>query len=102
MAESESNSPCPTEQFSTRVPPTIEWTSSGSFDLAVAEALANSLDVTQQEFVLQESIDVDALAQLVGAKPDSPAPDKVMVSFRLDRYECTVLVDSDGIQVWHL
>lgn len=73
---------------------TFEWTATDSLDVAVARALADSLDLDEEDFVLQESIDMDALAKLVGAEPEWSAPRDALVSFRLESYDCTVLVES--------
>lgn len=80
---------------------TFEWTGTDSLDFDITYALVNSLDVDYEDFVLQEAIDTDALAKLIGDEPGSPAPTDTFVSFRLERCDCTVVVHSDGrIEVW--
>lgn len=83
--------------------PTYEWTAPDSLDYDITHALVDALDIDCQDFVLQEAIDTEALAKLIGAHPGSPAPTDALVSFRLESCGCTVLVDSDGrLQVWPL
>lgn len=97
MAGSECSQPPIAEQLHGRPSlSTFEWTSTDSLDVAVAEALAESLDLDEEEFVLQKSIEMDALTKLIGAEPGWATPRDALVSFRLEDHDCIVLVESGG------
>lgn len=78
-----------------------DWTESESLELALVSALTEATGVHPMEFVLHESVDVDALTELFRPTSDGVPRTDGDVSFRVDELDCTILVKSDGeIQVW--
>lgn len=100
MIETENSLPLTAEQGQDRsMLPTFDWTATDELDVAITHALVDALDVDETDFVLQQSIDTEALAQLVCGDSGWATPTDVQVSFRLEGYDCNVIVDSDRIRV---